>query len=122
MKRLFTVLKGFVSLAFLLVLVVTACYVGVFLVERHSTDKIYLYNYAFVAEKEDDGLHMWFVKRVPFAELETGDGVIYYADNGYRSSRCEAGENTLAFYRGETLNEAVDVTRENFVGQVVAEW
>ncbi len=122
MKKLLSVVKGIISLAFLLVLVVTACYVGVFLVERDSADKIYLYNYAFVAEKEEDGLHMWFVERVPFAELETGDGVIYYADGGYRSSRCEAGEGMPAFYRGEKLDEAVTVTQDNYIGQVVAAW
>ena len=50
MKRLFAVLRGVILIVFLLVLVVSACYVAVFALERDSADKIYLYNYAFVAE------------------------------------------------------------------------
>lgn len=122
MKRVFAVIRGIIILIFLLVLVVTACYVGVFALERDSTDKIYLYNHAFVAEKEEDGMHMWFVKRVPFSELETGDGVIYYQDAGYRSSYCEAGEGTLTYYRADDLNSEVTVTADNYVGRVIAEW
>ena len=122
MKRVFAVIRGIIILIFLFVLVVTACYVGVFALERDSVDKIYLYNHAFVAEKEEDGLHMWFVERVPFSKLETGDGVIYYQDAGYRSSYCEAGEGTLTYYRADDLNSEVTVTADNYVGRVIAEW
>jgi len=123
MRKLAEILKAFISLLLIIVLVVVGCYVGVFEFEKKTPERIYLYNHAFVAEKDEDGLHMWFVKYAPFSELENGDGVIYYEDNGYHSSNCEVGEDkSVAFYRSDDLNEQVSVSEENYIGQVLAQW
>ncbi len=123
MKRLAEVLRAIIILLLTAVLIVVGCYVGVFELEKKTPDKIYLYNHAFVAEKDEDGLHMWFVKCAPFSELENGDGVIYYAENSYRSSNCEVGEDKIVtFYCSEDLNEETVVTAENYVGKVIAQW
>ena len=116
-------MKGIILIVFLFILTVSACFVGVFAVERDSSDKIYLYNYAFAAEKEEDGLHMWLVERTSFSKLETGDGVIYFSSNGYRASRCAVGANGPVFYRADDLKTPVTVTEgENYVGRVIAQW
>ncbi len=122
MKKFASFLKWFIGLSFVIVLAVTACYVAVFALEKDSMDKIYLYNFAFVAEKEDDGMNMWFVKKTAINKLNTGDGVVYFSDNGYHAANYDGDEDQKTFFRADNLNEPVTVTNENCVGRIIAAW
>ena len=123
MKKLFFILRTIVIILFLICMVVVSSFVAVFAVEKNTPERrIYLYNYAFVSEKDEEELHMWFVKRVPHSELETGDGVICFDDGVYLCCRCDAGDGRYAFYRGDKLTEEVTLTEKTYVGKVIAAW
>ena len=122
MKKLASALKWFIGIFALIVLIVVSSYVAVFVFEKDSAENIYLYNYAFVAEKEEDGLNMWVVKKTSFDELKTGDGVIYFSEDGYHAANFDGNNGEPMFYRADDLNEQVTVTAKSCVGQIIASW
>ena len=120
MKQFAKILKWFIGLFFILVLAAVGCFVAVFAVERNSPDDIFLLNYAFVAEKEEDGLNVWIVKKTEVTELKTGDGVIYFNEGRYCAAAFDGNSGEPAFYCGDGLNDPAPVTNDSLVGQVVA--
>ena len=110
-------------MALVAVIAVTGCFAAIFFVGRDNPAEIFIMEYALVFEKGDDEkLDVWFVEKAECADLENGDGTIYYDGSYCAANAMVTADGAISFYSSDDLGYNVAVDNENLVGRVLACW
>ncbi|MBR3754805.1 MAG: hypothetical protein IKK49_06845 [Clostridia bacterium] len=110
-------------MALVAVIAVTGCFAAIFFVSRDEPEEIFIMEYALVFEKgEDEKLGVWFVEKADCADLENGDGAVYYDGSYCAANAMVTSDGTVSFYSSDDLTYNVSVDNENLVGRVIACW
>ncbi|MBQ2965099.1 MAG: hypothetical protein IJE14_10610 [Clostridia bacterium] len=110
-------------MALVAVIAVTGCFAAIFFVGRDEPEEIFIMEYALVFEKgEDEKLGVWFVEKADCADLENGDGAVYYDGSYCAANAMVTSDGAVSFYASDDLTYNVSVDNSNLVGRVIACW
>ena len=123
MKIIGKFLKFLTALLATAVIVAVSSFAAVFFVSKDEPQEIFIFDYALIAEKgEDEKIDVWFVSRADTADVEHGDGVVYY-DGAYKSANAMLGyDGRLMYFDSDRLDMGVTVGDDAIVGKIIALW
>ncbi|MBQ6932586.1 MAG: hypothetical protein IJN38_10700 [Clostridia bacterium] len=123
MKIITNFLRAIILMALVAVIAVTGCFAAIFFVSRDEPEEIFIMEYALVFEKgEDEKLGVWFVEKADCADLENGDGAVYYDGSYCAANAMVTSDGAVSFYASDDLTYNVSVDNSNLVGRVIACW
>ena len=110
-------------MALVAVIAVTGYFAAIFFVGRDNPGEIFIMEYALVFEKgTDEKLDVWLVEKAECADLENGDGAVYYDGSYCAANAMVTSDGAVSFFASDDLTYNVSVNDENIVGRVVACW
>ncbi len=110
-------------MALVAVIAVTGSLAAIFFVSRENPDEIFIMEYALIFEKgEDEKLDVWLVEKAECADLENGEGAVYYDGSYCSANAMVSSDGAVSFFASDDLSYNVSVNDENIVGRVVACW
>lgn len=105
------------------VIAVTGCFAAIFFVSRENPEEIFIMEYALIFEKgANEKLDVWLVEKAECADLENGDGAVYYDGSYCAANAMVIADGAVSFYDSDDLSYNVSVNDENIVGRVIACW